>query len=203
MQDSKTKPPLLRKGDPANPFAFDVLDCRQTTAAFEATLSQQPGASFVTKIIDETRKNPTTTIPGDLLTAKCSIEIATSSLETLTPPTPLTGHRWALTMIGERALLQKLWTGQIIHVADYQVDAQALHFHHLTSDKNAVFNDADYAVAELRFLLQTYLEKKPGAFPIQPGITVENYEKIALQGWKTYGPIAAFACMSNHSSEGR
>jgi len=200
MQDSKTKPTLLRKGDPANPFAFDVLDCRQTTAAFEATLSQQPGASFVTKIIDETRKNPTTTIPGDLLTAKCSIEIAASSLQT---SVPAAGHRWELTMVGERALLQKLWTGQIIHVADYHAGGETLLFHHLTSDKSAVFDDADYAVAELRFLLQTYLEKKPGAFPIQPGITVENYEKIALQGWKTYGPIAAFACMSNHSSEGR
>jgi len=193
MKDWKTKIAWLSKDDAANPYSFDVLDCRPAVDALEATIASQPGAPLVDKIVEQSRKNPTTVIPGDLLTAKCAITIAVPDPETLTLLAPGAGHKWELDIIGQRILARRLWTGQIVHVADFQIENDALIFYQLISDKTAVYSDSTFAIAEIQFLLQTYLERKPGAFPIQPGIDLQDHEKIALQGWKAYGPIACFA----------
>jgi len=106
---------------------------------------------------------------------------------------PGIGHKWLLEIAEASILARRRWTGQLVHVAEFEALDECLIIKRLTSQVQSVYGSADYAVAEIEFLLRTYLERAACAFPIPPGLNRREVSRIAVSGWKMHGSIAQFA----------
>jgi hypothetical protein len=180
---------------PQNPFAFAVLDCRAACAALAEATGPIVGSQGLTAIEDAVRSSQSTPLPTDHLSANCSIRIHLRE-----PPSTLTnfataehGGKWIFNMFPPNHVARRRWTGQTIHVAEFELDGDLLTITHVASQRDFVHGSADYAVAEIEFLLRKYLEGAPAAFPIPPRLDEKDKVRIALIGWKAHGAIAEFA----------
>jgi hypothetical protein len=180
---------------PQNPFAFAVLDCRAACAALAEATGPIVDSQGLTAIEDAVRSSQSTPLSTDNLSANCSIRIHMRE-----PPSALTsfataehGGKWIFHMLPRHIVARRRWTGQTIHVAEFELDGDLLTITHVASQKDFVHGSADYAVAEIEFLLRKYLEAAPAAFPIPPGLDEKDSVRIALIGWKAHGTIAEFA----------
>jgi hypothetical protein len=61
------------------------------------------------------------------------------------------------------------------------------------SEPNQVYEDRDFAVAEISFLITNHLLGRPAPFPIPPGTPRAASEAIATIGFSQYGRRAQFA----------
>jgi hypothetical protein len=184
----------LLVGNPENPYSFEVLDCRAACAAL--TLSQsEMGPEAVASIEQVAQSSPSTLVPAEDLSSACSMSISSSGApithHAFTPPGQ--GHKWLLEIVDQTILARRRWTGQLVHVAEFEVHDARLIIKRLTSERQLVYGNAEYAVAEMEFLLKTYFEGADCAFPIPPGLNRNDTSKIALSGWKAHGPVARFA----------
>jgi hypothetical protein len=196
MRNWKEQLTWLRAGAPDNPFVFEVLDCRAACAALALTTANETASeafSSLEKIVDS---SPPAAAIADGLSVSCAIKI--SRRESLAVRSPFAakeaGHKWLLDLAEENILARRRWTGQLIHIAEFEaLDHHCLIAKRVTSELQSVYENPDYAVAEMEFLLRTYIEEVQWAFPIPPGVTRQEMSKIALNGWKAHGPIAKFA----------
>lgn len=179
---------------PQNPFPFAVLDCRAACVALAEATGPIVGSQGLTAIEDIVRSSQSTPLPADSLSANCSIRIHLRE-----PPSALAsfanadhGDKWVFHMLPRNIVARRRWTGQTIHVAEFELDGDLLTITHVASQRDFVHGSADYAVAEIEFLLRKYLEGAPAAFPIPPGLGEKDSVRIALIGWKAHGAIAEF-----------
>ena len=103
------------------------------------------------------------------------------------------GHRWLVEISGHTILAHRRATGQLVHVAEFETRDPGLVVRRLTSGKQFVHGNMEYAIAEMAFLTATYLEGIRRPFPIPPGLRRGETSKIALHGWKAHGVVAEFA----------
>lgn len=185
----------LPVGDARNPFLFDVLDCRAACAALKQLTIKETVTQTMSTIEDIIQTSPSPILSPDHIRTNCAININL--------PAPLVslaerissgaGNKWLLQFALRALVARRRWTGQTIHVGEFDCQTASITVTHLASEKLSVFNDATYATAELEFLLKIYLEESQAAFPIPRGLDRNNKTKIALHGWKVHGPIAEFA----------
>lgn len=195
MTTWKTDLAWLSTDAPQNPFPFAVLDCRAACAALAQATGPVVESQGLTTIEDIVRTSQSTPLPMDSLSANCSIKIhlheRPSALASFA--TADHGDKWIFHMLRQNIVARRRWTGQTIHVAEFELDDDLLTVTHIASQKDFVYNSADYAIAEIEFLLRKYLEGARAAFPIPPGLGPRDSVKIALIGWKAHGAIAEFA----------
>jgi hypothetical protein len=195
MTTWKTDVAWLSADEPANPFPFPVLDCRPACAAFAQATDSVVESQSLGAIEALVRSSQPSLLPTDSLSANCSIKIrlngGPSGLAGFTVAGQ--GDRWIFHVEGQTIVARRQWTGQTIHVAEFELDDDFLAVTHITSQRDFVYNSFDYAIAEMHFLLKIYLEGARAAFPIPPGLERTNNVKIATIGWKTHGDIAKFA----------
>lgn len=185
----------LPAGAPDNSYPFEILDCRAACAALTRSQINVTESEAVEAIEHVARSVPSTMIPTAGLSASCSISVAT-----LPDHTPLHatgaarhGHRWLVEVSGQTILAHRRSTGQLVHVAEFETRDSSLMIRRLTSSKQFVYGNTDYAIAEMAFLTGIYLEGACRPFPIPPGLKRSETSKIALGGWKAHGVAAEFA----------
>jgi len=184
----------LPVGDPDNPYPFEVLDCRAACAALTLAQADGAGSEAITAIEAAVRATASRLAPNDALTTSCLVSVATGDfVQPPRPAAPDQGHRWLLEMDEGSILARRRWTGQLVHVAEFEPGNGHIVINRLASERQFVYGSAEYAVAEIEFLLRTYLEGDAPAFPIPPGLNRNDTSRIALGGWKAHGPIARFA----------
>jgi hypothetical protein len=195
MRNWKEQLTWLRAGAPDNPFAFDVLDCRAACESLALTTANETASEAFASLEKIVESSSPAKAMADGLSVSCTIKI--SRRESLADHSPFeakeAGHRWLLELAEENILARRRWTGQLIHIAEFETLDRCSTVKRVTSQLQSVYNSPDYALAEMEFLLRTYIEKVQWAFPIPPGVTRQEMPKIALNGWKAHGPIAKFA----------
>jgi hypothetical protein len=180
----------LQVGAPDNPCPFEVLDCRAACAAL-ARLQTDLDASEAIEVIEQvTESRPSALASGTSLIVPCSIKVPLPACE---PVLAEHGHRWRIRISGQAITAHRRSTGQLVHVAEFETHKADIVIKRLISSKQFVYSSSDYAVAEMAFLIQTYLEAKHCPFPIPPGLGRKEMAKIALSGWKAHGIAAEFA----------
>jgi hypothetical protein len=153
------------------------------------------GSEAVASIEQVAQSSLCTLVPAEGLSSACSISVSSSGA----PMThhaftsPGQGHKWFLGIVEQTILARRRWTGQLVHVAEFETHDDHLIIKRLTSERQLVYGSSEYAVAEMEFLLKTYFEGAHWAFPIPPGLNRNDMSKIALSGWKAHGPVARFA----------
>jgi hypothetical protein len=185
----------LRPGNPENPFLVEVLDCRIASAELSRSIGRETNSDAAASLA-----NLAEVLQGEYgspsgVTSSCSIIVRSTRerLEALQSLSIGTDDRWRLVARDDRIFVRRRWTGQTVHVAEFELDDESLLVKRVTSDPGFTHNSPQYAVAEMEFLLASYLVGQRAAFPIPPHLTHKDVAKIALSGWKTHGPLAAFA----------
>jgi len=184
----------LPAGDPRNPYPFEVLDCRNACLALSESAGVETAPDAVAAIQKTVEALPPTPLMADgssvgcAITIRCRDGLAEHSKSEALP----IGHKWLLDRTDQTILARRRWTGQLIHIAEFEMLDEWLTINRLTYRAPSVYGSWEYAVAEIEFLLKTYVEGAPSAFPIPPGLSRDNTQKIALEGWKVHGPIAQF-----------
>lgn len=185
----------LPAGDPRNPFSFEVLDCRAACAALRRlTLSETASPAFAA-IEDVVQASASTTLPADPINVPCTIHVGARAPSSgpADRMSSSAGHKWFLQFAGQTLVARRRWTGQTIHVGEFDLQGSGFTVTRLASEKTSVYNDPAYAAAELEFLLKVLLEERRAAFPAPPGLDRNNRTRIALHGWKEHGSLAEFA----------
>ena len=194
MADWKAELVWLAPTDPKNPFDFEALDCRSACAALSRASAPGASAQAISDIETLALRFEPELAPADAIVATCALAIEYPAAAPLfAPRSP--GHRWSLQAGDHRILARRSWTGQTIHAADFRIANGHLLVDRLASDRHAVYDDLGYAVAEFEFLLNSYVARKPWAFPVPPTLRREDRVEIAVSGWTAHGPIATFARM--------
>jgi hypothetical protein len=204
MSTNEEQPTLawLAPGDPQNPFEVAVVDCR-SIAHNMASYTDDPQiiANFFglrrSKASDLAGKEP-----AEPMVVPCKFSIACGALTEgalLDGPlflAPEMEHKWDFFALGGKVYTRRSWTGQVVHVADAEpLNNGRLAFGKVACAANSVFDDANFAVAQLHFLLSTYLERRLRPFPIPPVQAQDDPETIGLGGWSFYGRVAQFGCL--------
>jgi hypothetical protein len=182
----------LSVGDSQNPFPIEVLDCRAACAAL-SDISQSEELPNVLAGLGHSEDHDNKQAIVDGLVTECLIETRVTNEISFVEASLDEFDRWRLTKKNGLITATRRWTGQVIHLADYEAAGEFLRIRRLSSQNSFVYRDQRYAVAEFTFLVRTYLERRCGPFPIPRGLMRKDSEKIALVGWKTHGSYARFA----------
>lgn len=185
----------LRPGDPENPFSVEVLDCRKASAELSRSIEREANTDAAASLGNLAGVLRGEYVSADGITSSCSIVVRSTreQLEALQSLSIGTDDRWRLVAQEDCIFVRRRWTGQTVHVAEFALDDEVLLVKRVTSDRRFAHNSPQYAVAEMEFLLASYLGGQCAAFPIPPHLTRNDVVKIALSGWKAHGPLAAFA----------
>jgi len=185
----------LTPENPRNPYSVEVLDCRLAAAELSRSIERQTNSDATVSLGDFAGAQPVEYALADGITSSCSISLPSTreQLEALKRSSIGPEHRWCLVASEDRIYVRRRWTGQTVHIAEFTLANEILCVQRVTSDRHFAHNNPQYAIAELDFLLASYLARQVAAFPIPPNLTRKDAVKIALSGWKTHGPLAAFA----------
>ena len=185
----------LGRGDEANPFAFDVLDCRPAVAALAQAEAPFLSDPHFTRLAEDIGARESASLPHDGIHADCCLQIAAQDF----PARPAkllssaNGDKWTVRVESERIVFTRRRTGQTIHSAEFSREADRVSIRHIASQKEFVQGYPAFAIAQIDFLLKTYIAGQIAPFPIPPALTMAAGAKIAVYGWKTHGPAAKFA----------
>ena len=196
--DQPPGPEWLASGDPKNPFAFEVLDCRSIALnMMSSTRDPQVAANFLglrhSKASDLAGERP-----AEPMAVSCNFSIACNGPLVDGPifVAPEMEHKWDLFMHDGRVYARRSWTGNVVHVADAAwMRAGKFSVRTLQSDAGSVFGSPEFAKAQLHFLLRTYLERRLSPFPVPPPQARDEASNIAWGGWSHYGRVAMFGCL--------
>jgi hypothetical protein len=195
MPNWKERLTWLRAGAPDNPFAFEVLDCRAACASLTLTTANETASPPFATLEKAIESSVLSNAIEDGLSVSCELKVSRriGAADSAAFATKKAGHKWLLEMAEPHILARRRWTGQLIHVAQFEPLDECLLIKQVTSEPQSVYKNPKYAVAEIEFLLRTYIEEALWAFPISPELTRVEMSRIALSGWKAHGPIAKFA----------
>lgn len=187
----------LSSGDTRNPFPFEVLDCRAACAALELLTIRETTTQSFTAIENIVQSSQSVFPPADAINVNCAIHIKGHDRSSDLAKDTLSGagHKWLLQFAEQTLVARRRWTGQTIHVGEFFCNDAGLTVTRLASQRQSVFDDFAYAIAEYELLLNVFLGQRRAAFPVPPGLSRADKTKIALHGWKAHGPIAQFARM--------
>lgn len=184
----------LAAGEPNNPFPTEVLDCRAASAALGLVSSEQLKLAGVDALLDEASQSSALPAIADAFDAACALRISLLDCTGREKPFPAAVRQtWRLELTPASIVARRNRTSQVVHIAQYEAIADYLIVKRVASQRDLTYQNSDYAIAELEFLLRTYLEGSLHAFPIAPGFERDDMKKIALSGWKRHGPAANFA----------
>jgi hypothetical protein len=194
MSNWKKRLSWLPPEDPENPYPYEVLDCRAVCATLAFATRNEMASEAVATIEKIVKLSPSARMVGDSLSVSCAIRIhgCYNHSDRSTFVAPTIGHKWLIETAEATILAKRRWTGQLVHLAEFEALDKCLIIKRLTSQSQSVYGSSDYAIAEIEFLLKTYLEGAACAFPIPPGLTRHDRSKIAVSGWRVHGSIAQF-----------
>jgi hypothetical protein len=182
----------LAVGEPNNPYPTEVLDCRAACAKLTLATEEQSESSAVSAFLSGAPQSSASAIT-ESFDAACAIKIHASVCSAGQKSiSPVVGHTWRFEILADSIVGRRRWTGQVVHIAEYDAVGEWILIKRVTSRRDLVYQNSDYAIAELEFLLRTYFEGVESAFPIPPGFQRRDTRKIALSGWKRHGSIAKF-----------
>jgi hypothetical protein len=196
--DSELSVPCwLAPSDAENPFGFEVIDCRSIALTMvSATPDPQVVANFFglrrSDASEVAAKGLSETLAVD---CRFAIDYDGGLVDGPIFLAPEMEHKWDIYAHGGKIYVRRSWTGIVVHVAEVeQVEAGRLSLRSLTCETDPVFGVPEFAVAQLHFLLSTYLKRQLRPFPIPPPQAYDDPRDIALGGWSFYGRAAQFAC---------
>ena len=171
-----------------------MLDCRNACVALSKSVCVETASDALAAIEKVVEARPPTVAMTDALSVSCAIRIRCRDgfADRSTSGALAPDHKWLLDLADRTILARRRWTGQTIHIAEFEILSDWMTINRLTYQAHSVYGSWEYAVAEIEFLLKTYVEGAASAFPIPPGLSRDNMQKIALEGWKAHGPIAQF-----------
>ena len=185
----------LSPNSPRNPHNFEVLDCREGCLAFAQAIEIEHSADAEAALNRFAQSSASQDIVRESLNSACMIElqIAKDPSALFEAAASDAGHRWRLEYVDGRVFARRRRTGQLVHIIELEIDGRQANVRRVTSQSTYVYRLSEYAVAEIEFVLRTYLEGATPPFPIPPGLTYGDETRIAIAGWKAHGSIAKFA----------
>jgi hypothetical protein len=191
----------LPVGHPENPFQHEVIDCRTALRSFAAVAPRDPVAEGAARAREAVRQEVLDSAPSRAMAVDCHVCVPCSNVLADGPVFVSAGleHRWEIHVRDGQIHCRRSRTGQLVHVATFEHSSNGLTIRRVRSDRSAVHNNPSYALAELKFLLDSCVAWQPAAFPIAPGISRTDVRTIAIWGWQTHGPLALFGRMLEDS----
>jgi hypothetical protein len=187
----------LARGDEENPFDCVVLDCRHfADTMMSFTSDPQVVANFFG--LRNTRSDELAGMaPVEPLRIEGDFSIARSAplLDGPLFVAPEMEYKWDFYSHESKLYVRRSWTGQIIHVAEVEWDASGgLAIGSIVSGSEFVYGNAEYAKAQLHFLLSTHLGRQLKPFPIATWQENEDAGVLTIQAFSAYGRMARFGC---------
>jgi hypothetical protein len=190
----------LPVGHPENPFQHEVIDCRTALRSFAVVSPRDSVAEGAGQVREAVRQEVLDSAPSRAMAVDCHVCIP-CNISADGPVFVSAGleHRWEIHIRGGQIHCRRGRTGQLVHVATFEHSSNGLTIRRVRSDRSAVHNNPSYALAELKFLLDSCVARQPAAFPIAPRISRTDVRTIAIWGWQTHGPLALFGRMLEES----
>lgn len=188
----------LASGETRNPFPCTVIDCRSYVLnTMAATESREVAAAFArlrhSELSEVVANEPAHPLQ---VNSNFAIDGANSITDGRIFVAPSMDYKWDVYIHDGKIFARRSWTGQMVHVAvAEETSSGQLLIGKLISDSKAVFDGQPFAVAQLHFLLTTYLERRVRPFPIPPGFDRHGAEFIRVSGFSLYGRDAQYACL--------
>lgn len=194
----------LPVGHPSNPFPKEALDCRPVALKFWSA-TQNPGVAETFGALrnsdgrDLIGKMPESAVPFD-----CDLQFPAEGEKCEGPlfKARQMEDKWDFFHFDSRLYMRRSWTGRLLHVAECSFDKGTVRISRFYSEPKNVFEDRNYAIARIHFLVTSYLLGKPVPFPIYPEMPRAATEAIALTGFNDYGRRAQFAAFCEQDSVG-
>jgi hypothetical protein len=105
--------------------------------------------------------------------------------------------KWDFFEYNNHLYVRRSWTGALTHVAELAHSADAVVVHRIHCERNTVFGEPTFAVAQLHFLISTHLFGRPQPFPILWDFPRTAAKAIALMAFTSYGRRAQFGAYLN------
>ncbi len=191
--------------DQENPFGREVLDCRAVALGFTATTSDRKIAESFNRLRADDGRDCVGALPENVLSVDADLRF------------PYNGNRedgvifmakemedkWDFYAYDSRLYIRRSWTGVLLHVAELRYTNSEVVVEKIHSERGSVFGDADFARAQVNFLIMTHFGNSLIPFPIPPEMPRTERKTIALMGFSSYGRRAQFgAYIENQGEQG-
>jgi hypothetical protein len=188
----------LPAGHPENPFPAEVLDCRAVALTFFSTTSDSGVAESFGQLRASDGRELCGRTPDAAIHCECVLRYPSNGAQ---KDGPLSLARqmedkWDFFEYDNHLYVRRSWTGALTHVAELEHSADAVVIRRIHCDRNTVFDEPSFAVAQLHFLITTHLFGTLQPFPVLSDIPRAATKAIALMGFNSYGRLAQFGNLS-------
>ena len=199
--DWEKKVVWLPADHPDNSFKEEVLDCREVALGFWSATNNPDVAKSFSDLRKSDGRECVGKLPERAMLFDCELSFPYDGRDTdgCFFRARAMEDKWDFFSFDYKLYVRRSWTGRLIHVAECAFSSNTVRIHRIYSEPNTVFEDRDYGVSQLHFLIASHLNGKLIPFPIPPEFTREATKAIALMGFNDYGRRAQFATFARYS----
>jgi hypothetical protein len=184
----------LSVGHPENPFKQEILDCRSVALTFTSLTSDKSIAENFNRLRKSNGEELRGQLPEKTIVADCQLQFPYNGQHN-DGPISLAREmedKWDFYTFDNRLYIRRSWTGKLIHVAELEYAEGVVIVRRIHADSSSAFEDAEFAVAQVYFLIATHLGKALLPFPISRSFPRNDVKNIATAGFSSYGRRAQF-----------
>ena len=194
QDDWESKLIWLPVGHSGNPFQEEVLDCRAVALSFLSTTSDKSVAESFNHLRTSDGSESCGKLPDQAIAVDCELRFPFNGQHNDGPVFVAREmeDKWDFYTYDNRLYVRRSWTGQLTHVAELEYSADAVIVKRIHCEPNTVFNEKDFAIAQLHFLIATHMGRTLIPFPILPDVARTATKAVALMAFTSYGRRSQF-----------
>jgi hypothetical protein len=185
----------LPVGHADNPFQEEVLDCRAVALSLISMTTDMNVAESFNRLRTSDGRETRGHLPEQAIVADCELRFPYDGKHHDGPVfvAQEMEDKWDFYAYDRRLYVRRSWTGHLAHVAELEYGSDAVVIRRVHCGAGGVFEDRDFAVAQLHFLITTHMGRTLMPFPIPPIFPRTAAKAIAFMGFNTYGRRGQFA----------
>ena len=194
QDDWEAKLVWLPVGHSDNPFQEEILDCRAAALSFYSTTEDINVAESFNQLRRSNGSEARGLLPEQAIVADCELHFPFNGQHDDGPVFVAREmeDKWDFYTYDNRLYVRRSWTGQLTHVAELEYSPDAVIVRRIHCEPNTVYNEEEFAIAQLHFLITTHMGRTLIPFPILPDFPRTAAKSIALMAFTMYGRRSQF-----------
>src|SRR5688572_25311699 len=194
QDDWEAKLVWLPVGHADNPFQDEVLDCRAVALSFLSTTKDESVAASFIQLRNSNGSEARGRLPEQAIVVDCELRFPYNGQHNDGPVYVAREmeDKWDFYAYGNHLYVRRSWTGQLTHVAELEYSSDAVIVRRIHCEPNTVFNERNFAIAQLHFLIATHVGRTLVPFPILPDVPRIATKATALMAFTMYGRRSQF-----------